>query len=213
MIVQIAIASVFFGVAWFAKRKLGGRSGAGNEKMGSFIMDINDREYTFVYKRGVSTALDLSQKFCAEHGDSLGFTEKTFNDCVEPLMAEISKALAEDGGKGGVESSSRSSNRGRDTGENINAEYDKTGIRQIPLEINGVTYIFEYHNNMDTDNAAVQLASEFCSTKGIEIGITPLLQDGGVDTNAAVERCVNPLRAALIKEIEALREEEKAATV
>ena len=87
-------------------------------------------------------------------------------------------------------------------------QYDKDGIRQIPLEVNGVNYIFEFHQEMDADSAAVQLASEFCSTKGIEIGITPLLEDGGVDADGAVEKCVNPLREAIRTEIEAMRAEE-----
>ena len=211
MIVQVAVAAIFVGVALIVKRKIGG--GKVGDAMGSFIMEINDREYTFVYKQGVSTALDLSRKFCAEHGEELGFTEETLGDCVEPLMAEIGKALAEDGGGSRGSSSSKSrSSKSSSKGANVNEkEFDKEGIRQIPLEINGVTYIFEYHDDMDADGAAVQLASEFCSTKGIEIGITPLLEDGGVDADAAVEKCVNPLRTALRTEIESLREEAKAA--
>ena len=210
MLVPIAIAVVVLGV-WVAKKKLGGKGSRGSD-MGSFIMDINDREYTFVYKRGVSTAADLAKKFCVEHGEELGFTEETLGSCVQPLMTEISKALIEDGGSSGGRSGARSEGETM-IGGNQQQEYDKEGIRQIPLEVNGVNYLFEFHEAMDADSAAVQLASEFCSTKGIEIGITPLLEDGGVDADGAVEKCLNPLRTAIRTEIEAMREEESAGGV
>lgn len=202
MLVPITIAVVVLGV-WVAKKKFGGK-GKNADGMGSFIMEINDREYTFVYKRGVSTAVDLAKKFCVEHGEDLGFTDETLGSCVEPLMSEIAKALAEDGGGSGGGGVGMT----REGASGQQQQYDKDGIRQIPLEVNGVNYIFEFHQEMDADSAAVQLASEFCSTKGIEIGITPLLEDGGVDADGAVEKCVNPLREAIRTEIEAMRAEE-----
>ena len=161
--------------------------------MDSFIMEINDQEYTFVYKMGVTSANELATKFCKEKGSDLGFTSETLGKCIEPLMGEISKVLSKD--------FTTNSNLGDISQEEFNDE----GIRQIPLEINGVTYIFEYHDNMDILYASSQLASEFCSTKGVEIGIVPLLENGSVDSGGALEQCVDPLRKALHSEIESLR--------
>ena len=152
-------------------------------------MEINDQEYTFVYNKEETTASELAKKFCAEKGAELGFTKETINNCVEPLMGEISKALSGDYTSSETE-----------VGQEY--QFNEEGIRQIPLEINGITYIFEYHDDMDVEYASTQLASEFCSTKGVEIGITPLLENGSVDSDGASGQCIEPLRRALHSEIE-----------
>ena len=154
-------------------------------------MEINDQEYTFVYKKGDTTAAELAKKFCIEKGAELGFTQETLGNCVEPLMGEIGKALSDD----------YTSGSGAEQGQEMQ-KFSEEGIRQIPLEINGVTYIFEYHDEMEAQFASTQLASEFCSTKGVEIGITPLLENGSVNSEGALEQCVEPLRQALFAEID-----------
>jgi hypothetical protein len=155
-------------------------------------MEINDQEYTFAYKKGETTAAELAKKFCVEKGADLGFTQETIGNCVKPLMSEISKAL-----------SGEHTSNGQEQGQE--RQFSEEGIRQIPLEINGVTYIFEYHDDMDVQYASTQLASEFCSTKGVEIGISPLLENGSVDSEGALEQCIDPLRKALHTEIESMR--------
>jgi putative hemolysin len=196
--IGIGIKMAMTALAVFAAWKLKVKTGKDSRKMASFVMEINEKEYTFNYNPSSTTAVNLATKFCSEHGGELGFTRETLGSCVEPLMAEIAKALDEDIGGRGVNSNNE------DTQE-AQAQYSQEGIRQIPLDINDVTYIFEYHDEMNVDYASKALAGEFCATKGVEIGITPLLENGSVDNEGAIEKCVNPLESALKGEIETLK--------
>lgn len=71
------------------------------------------------------------------------------------------------------------------------------GVRHLPLEINGITYVFEYHTALDTSFTAKRLATEFCTAKGAAVGIFIV----GAPDSVIHETCVAPITKAIKVEL------------
>jgi hypothetical protein len=92
---------------------------------------------------------------------------------------------------------------------------------QIPLEINGITYVFEYTPVPEISEAASQLAVEFCRLKGKVLGFVKDTTDGSGQAAAEItdmtalseqqfevlkQNCMQPVFNALIEQIVTLPE-------
>jgi hypothetical protein len=145
---------------------------------------INERDFTFVYGPK-QTAKDLAVEFCKSQAPALGFAE-TLDECIGPVKEGLERHI-------GAEEST----------------VDTSGqSRRLPLTINDVVYVFEYMPSMQPEFAAPRLANEFCFSEKGRLA-TPLGDTEGVfgveletlQRTRLEERCVRPLQAALLDEI------------
>ena len=126
--------------------------------------------------------------------NGLGLITTEWEDCIATLSEELGKLMHPAAAPSSP--SLTTANLGEQTddqGEPLSAE----GVRQLPLEVNGVTYVFEYHVDLDFTFTADRLAKEFCATKGAGIGLF-----AEEDAEAVVEeKCTRPLKKAIRVEL------------
>ena len=158
------------------------------------VLNINDNEFVFQYKPNSAEAkpLRMAMKFCDEHGTSLGFPGGDHPDCFLPLEKEIQRLMHEDN-PDAVEAP-----QPKKTEKEIEEELAAQGIRRVPLDINGITYVFEYHMEMSVAYAAEHLAQEFCKGKGVEVVQLEVADVASITPEMIHEKCTLPL----IKELE-----------
>ena len=191
-IVPIVLSAAIGALAFFGNRLRLKRKSIKAGKVIELSMVINEKDYTFVYTDGAPNANPkaLAMRFCRENGENMGFTQKDMDQCVDPLSLELENAMRRQPEK--KSSSAQETGLVAGDGQALSEE----GIRRVPLEVNGVKYIFEYHIDMDPESAAMQLSREFCNAKGVELGIFV-----AGDTDGLENKCVMPHTGALKEEL------------
>ena len=137
---------------------------------------INGQNYLFGMPSvdiNVSNILhDLAIEFCEQRGDELGFSMKTFSLCVNPIVENLEDQLRREESVDASDSSDSSdSSDGSSASPDESVEKEPTVTKEkktveVPLEINGVSYVFEYIIGVDKKAAASTLADHFCRGKG-----------------------------------------------
>ena len=89
----------------------------------------------------------------------------------------------------------------REDNEKLNSiKENNSKTKEINLEINGLTYVFDFpvNQNSNPKPAAEMLAQKFCSIHGQNLGLT--LEEMNT-TSIITQKCAQPLTVALIQEI------------
>lgn len=141
-----------------------------------------------------SILTELAIEFCEQRGSDLGFNMKTFSLCVSPIVNELEEYLTNSTPMEEVE----------DSGE----ERNNTKPIQFALEVNGVSYVFEYITGVDQKYAAATLSDHFCHNKGHEL-LAPYFESHSIvdEEQKKVfirEGCNTPISEALYEKIIAL---------
>lgn len=97
---------------------------------------------------------------------------------------------------------------GSSINENASDDSEKVSadVARVSLEINGVTYLFEYSPQVDAAIAGEALGKQFCSRKGPEL-LRDYIRERNINDKAELRRviyegCTKPISAALVQKIE-----------
>ena len=157
-----------------------------------------------------------------EKGVKMSFTELDLEECIDPLSKELENVMRRQSHithKGGentdtvtkkIPSNGSYGVRVKSNFGNLEEAVDDgaepvdvtknvlspEGVRRLPFEINGVTYDFEYHIDLEIDFISASLAREFCVRKGTELGIYQAGDEGG-----RLNMCELPLMEAMRAEL------------
>jgi len=159
------------------------------------FVDINEKPTLFRYVEGTAggTSEALATGYCKDPTNGLGLISTEWADCIATLSVELGKIMH----PAAHVAPAATTLEEVDLTDAEGAPLSAHGVRQLPLEVNGVTYVFEYHVDLDFTFTAERLAREFCAAKGVGIG---LFVEG--DAQAVVkEKCLSPLMKAIRVEL------------
>lgn len=149
---------------------------------------INDQLIEFKYPLS-STPKDVAAKYCSSITDLSNYLSKK---CISDIESAI--ILKKD-------------NNNIIIGD---ISTDIVESKLVKLEINSITYVFEYPNSMEIDVAARFLAREFCIQKGEILNIKGLKKINDSNEEEDIEnmklleeKCIIPLALSLDNEIRA----------
>jgi len=161
-----------------------------------FSVVINEKPTMFRYVAGDAsgTPLALATGYCKDPGNGLGLisTVGGWDDCIATLTIELDKFM-----NSAPEPTAPAVSEVPEVSDEPGVALSAEGVRQLPLVVNGVTYVFEYHVDLDLTFTAQRLAEEFCAAKGVGIGL--FLQWDAPEV--VREKCTAPLTRAIRVEL------------
>jgi hypothetical protein len=154
---------------------------------GTINLLINDKDFAIDYNKD-DASYNIAIAFCSREGSKLGFDISNFEQCTTPLLSAFNERDRK--GKKGRLSKINLSMKPTPSKDRLtqkkNSEdaVEKSAAAssssvpmvpkslKLPLEINGITYVFEYIPSADSvvrRDAADKLASAFCASHGKEL--------------------------------------------
>jgi hypothetical protein len=157
-----------------------------NKKYNVVNLLINEQLIEFKFPL-TSTAKDIASKYCSSLSDLSSYL---INECISNIESALIIKI---------------DNKNIIIGETLN---DIVDSKLVKLEINSITYVFEYPTSMDVDIAASYLAREFCIQKGEVLNIKGFKKINDSSDEEEIEnmklleeKCIFPLTSSLDNEI------------